>query len=102
MLGWVLAMLETPTAGDPAAFATGEVLDSVEVAHTFRCDEPYVCWCCEVGVRRGQLRHCPPPPRPGGAAAPMDAWARSGIDPLAGLALEACFDAAAAGVISSG
>lgn len=96
VLGWVLAMLEAPTAQDPAAFAAGDVLDSVEVAHAFRCEEHYVGWCCEVGVRRGQLRHCPPPRRTGTARVPVDAWSRSTLDPLASLALEAVYDDAVA------
>ncbi|MFN0026908.1 MAG: hypothetical protein ACKV2O_06975 [Acidimicrobiales bacterium] len=96
VLGWVLAMLEAPTTHEPAALAMGDVLDSVEVAHAFRCEEVYVGWCCEVGVRRGQLAHRPPPRWPGADRAPLDAWSRSTLDPLARLALEADFDDARA------
>ena len=81
LLAWVLVMLEDD-----------EVIDSKEIAHNFRCEETYVGWCCEVGVRRGALRHCLAPWRLAGVAAPLDAWAPAGLDPLARLVLEAAFD----------
>ena len=81
LLAWVLVMLEDD-----------EVIDSKEIAHNFRCEETYVGWCCEVGVRRGALRHCRAPWRLAGVAAPLDAWAPAGLDPLARLVLEAAFD----------
>jgi hypothetical protein len=84
VLAWVLAMLDDDRNDD--------TVDSVEVAHAFRCDEDYVCWCVEVGVRRGDLRHTPPPGHPPRRLPPVEAWRRSGLDPLARLALEARYD----------
>jgi hypothetical protein len=81
VLRWVQAMLDDD-----------DIVDSAETAHTFRCDEWYVCWCCEVGVRRGDLQHSAPRMRPPGARLPLESWRRSRLDPLARLALEAGFD----------
>lgn len=69
-----------------------DLVDSKEVAHTFRCDEAYVCWCVELGVRRGDIVRRVPPWRLVGVPAPLEAWARSPLDPLARLALEGAFD----------
>lgn len=83
VLRWVLTMLEDD-----------DVVDSKETAHAFRCDEAYVCWCCEVGVRRGDLQRQAPRWRLVGVAPPVEAWSRSRLDPFARLTLEAVFDAA--------
>lgn len=85
ILAWVLAMLEDDDA-----------VSSKEVAHAFRCEEDYVCWCCEVGVRRGDLRHVTVTWRLPGVPPPLEGWARSRLDPLARMALEAAHDEALA------
>lgn len=85
VLAWVLAMLEEDDA-----------VSSKEVAHAFRCEEDYVCWCCEVGVRRGDLRHVRVPWRLPAVPPPLEGWARSGLDPLVRMALEAAHDDAVA------
>ena len=91
VLRWVLAMLDDD-----------DVVDSLETAHALRCEEDYICWCCEVGVRRGDLQRCVPRLRPTGMRRPLESWTKSRLDPLARLALEADFDATVAGVTGSG
>lgn len=86
VLAWVLAMLEEDDA-----------VSSKEVAHAFRCEEDYVCWCCEVGVRRGDLCHEQVVWRLPAVPPPLEGWARSRLDPLARMALEAAHDEAVAG-----
>lgn len=81
VLAWVRTMVQEE-----------DVIDSKEVAHTFRCDEPYVCWCCEVGVRAGELCRGVAQWRLVGVPPPLEAWTRSRLDPLARLALEAVVD----------
>jgi len=80
VLRWVLAMLDDD-----------DVVDSLETAHALRCEEEWVCWACEVGVRRGDLQHSAPRARPVGLRLPVESWMRSRLDPLARLALEAAF-----------
>lgn len=85
VLAWVRTMVQDE-----------DLVDSKEVAHTFRCDETYVCWCCEIGIRRGELRYTDPYWRLQDVSPPVEAWARSRLDPLARLALEAVHDDAVA------
>ncbi len=86
VLGWVQAMLDED-----------DIVDSLETAHALRCDERYICWCCEIGVRRGDLQRCGARLRTTGVQVPLESWARSRLDPLARLALEADFEAQSGG-----
>ncbi len=105
-LGQILDELDRRASGRPAAapirawvlamLGEDDIVDSKEGAHTFRCEEDYACWCCEVGVRRGDLRHTVVPWRLTAVPPPLEGWARSGLDPLARLALESLHDEARA------
>ncbi|MEZ5261538.1 MAG: hypothetical protein R2755_07145 [Acidimicrobiales bacterium] len=84
ILAWVLAMLEDD-----------DVVSSREVAHAFRCEEDYVLVLRGRGAAR-RPRHVTVTWRLPAVPPPLEGWARSRLDPLARMALEAAHDEAVA------